>query len=381
MYKRILDLKLAKKSFFVWGQRQTGKSTLLKNNFPEAFHINLLKSDEFLDYSTKPSLIRERISHLPEGSVVIIDEIQKIPLLLDEVHYLIEEKKIIFGLCGSSARKLKREHANLLGGRAKRFELYGLSAYELQSDFNLTQMLNRGYLPSLYLDEDYKDSQKAYVSDYLQEEILAESLTRNLPQFSRFLEVAALDDTHTINFSNIAREVGVSSITVRDHYQILVDTLIGGFLEAYTKNNKRRVKQSSKFYFFDIGIVNYLTHRSNLVPKSSDFGKAFENWVYHELLCYKSYKNSNLQIRYWALASGAEVDFILDDMQIAIEAKATEQVNDNHLKGLREIKKEYSHIQRRIIISLDRQYRQTQDGIEIIPYESFIHQLWDGKII
>ena len=184
MYRRLLDPSSLRKSFFLWGQRQTGKSSLLKTIFPKAFFIDLLNSDHFLTFSTNPSLFREHVEPLKRGDRVIIDEVQKVPLLLDEVHKLIEDKGLLFGLCGSSARKVKKGQANLLGGRALRYELLGFSAHELNQDFNLLQMINRGYLPSHYLDDNYFLLLRSYVSDYLREEILAEGLIRNLPIFS-----------------------------------------------------------------------------------------------------------------------------------------------------------------------------------------------------
>jgi predicted AAA+ superfamily ATPase len=381
MYKRVLSLKSPKKSFFLWGQRQTGKSSLLRETFKNDLYINLLESDLFLEYSTRPSLLRERLNHLKAGEIVIIDEVQKIPSLLDEIQNLIESKKIIFGLCGSSARKLKRGHGNLLGGRARRYELFGLSAFELQEDFDLNRLLTRGYLHSFYVDDDYEHSHQSYVSDYLKEEILAEGLTRSIAIFSRFLETAAFSDSEIINFSNIAREVGVSVKTVQAHFEILEDSLTGGFLPAYTKKIKRRTRQSPKFYFFDVGIVNFLSKRKNLVPKSSDFGKAFENWVYHELKCYKSYVKNDLDLSYWALTTGIEVDFILNDMEIAIEVKSSDRINSDHLKNLRELKKDYPKIKSRFVVSLEKHIRTTDEGITILPYKEFIRRLWAGEII
>jgi predicted AAA+ superfamily ATPase len=381
MYKRLLDLNSPKKSFFLWGQRQTGKSSLLRETFKSAYYINLLESDTFIDYSRAPSLLRERTAHLSAGQIIIIDEVQKIPLLLDEIHNLIELKKFIFGLCGSSARKLKRGHGNLLGGRARKFELFGMSAWELGTDFDLTKLLNRGYLPTFYTDDDYLSCHHSYVSDYLKEEIFAEGLTRNLSTFSRLLETASLSDTEIINFSNIAREVGVSVKTAQAHFDILVDTLTGNYLPAYIKKMKRRTKQSPKFYFFDVGVVNYLAKRSNLLPKSSNYGKAFENWVYHELHCYKSYKMQDLDISYWSLTTGVEVDFILNDMEIAIEAKSSDLITSDHLKNLRELKKDFPSIKSRLVVSLEKHTRTTMDGITILSYAEFVHRLWSGKIV
>ncbi len=381
MYKRSLDLNRLKKSFFLWGQRQTGKSSLLKETFPECTFINLLDSNEFLDYSKNPSLLRERLSHVKSGELVLIDEVQKIPMLLDEIHYLIEEKKIHFGLCGSSARKLKRGHGNLLGGRARRFELFGLTAFELGEDFDLSKMLNRGYLPTFYLDEDFIYNHQSYVSDYLKEEILAEGLTRSIAIFSRFLEVASFSDTHIINFSNIAREVGVTVRTVQAHFEILEDTLTGGFLPAYTKKMKRRTRQAPKFYFYDVGVVNYLSKRKNIEVKTPDFGKAFENWIYHELKCYKSYRQIDLDLSYWCLTTGVEVDFILNDMEVAIEAKATDRITVDHMKNLRELKIDFPKVKKRVVVSLEKKRRTTEDGIIILPYKEFVVWLWSGDLV
>jgi predicted AAA+ superfamily ATPase len=380
MYNRLLDLTHVKKSFFLWGQRQTGKSSLLHAAFPETKFINLLESDTFLDYSREPHLIRERLASLKPGDRVIIDEVQKVPALLDEVQNLIENKKLVFGLCGSSARKLKRGHANLLGGRARRFELYGFCAAELKNDFDLVKMLNRGYLPSFYLEDDFLEDHKSYVSDYLKEEILAEGLTRNIGIFSRFLETAALSDCETINFSNIAREVGVSVKTAQAHFEILEDTLTGRFLNSYVRKPKRRTRLAPKFYFFDVGIVNFLARRRNLEPKSSAFGKAFENWIHHELVCYQSYRKTDLEISYWTLTTGVEVDFILNDMEIAIEAKASAKINSDHLKNLRELKNDFPKIKSRIIVCLEKEIRVSEDGILILPYLDFVNRLWSGAI-
>lgn len=380
MYKRILQLQDPKRSFFLWGQRQTGKTTLLKKVFPNVKHINLLHSDEFLSYSTNPSLLRERLSVTDSGSIVIIDEVQKVPLLLDEVHDLIESKKLIFGLCGSSARKLKRGQANLLGGRALKFELRGFSAYELGEKFNLQKVVNRGYLPPHYLDDDYLLQLRSYVSDYLKEEILAEGLIRNLPVFSRFLEVAAIGDTELLNYSNIGRETGVSPKTVQSYFEILQDTLIGSFLPAFTKRAKRRIIQKPKFYFNDVGIVNFLARRHQIEFKTPLFGKAFENWVFHELQCFIKYSLSDYPIYFWQLTTGVEVDFILGDMEIALEAKGVDRVTSDNLKNLRQLKIEHPYVKEQIVVCLEKEIRQTDDGILILPYQDFIKRLWYNPV-
>ena len=352
-------------SFFLWGPRQTGKSTLLAQTYPKARTIDLLRPELFRKLAHNPELLREMIR---DESFVLIDEIQKIPALLDEIHYLIESRGKIFGLCGSSARKVKRGHANLLGGRARRYELFGLTMAELGSSFDLVKVLNRGYLPNHYLAEDYLHAIDAYVMDYLKEEVAAEGLVQNFHQFSEFLDVASLSDTNKINFNSIARDCGVSAYTVKSYFNILEDTLLGSWLKAYRKRPKRRISVAPKFYFFDVGVVNFLAKRGELRPGSELFGKAFENWVYHELRAFLSYHRSFKDLSYWSLTTGVEVDFIVGDMEVAIEAKAVSRVGGHHLKNLRELKKEHPHLKKSILICLEEEKRVTDDGISIMPW-------------
>ncbi|MBW2421358.1 MAG: ATP-binding protein [Deltaproteobacteria bacterium] len=325
-------------SFFLWGPRQTGKSTLLKQSYPDGRWIDLLKAEEFRRYLARPELLRQEIeaeSPPPARQQIVIDEIQKVPALLDEVHWLIENRGLHFALCGSSARKVKRGAANLLGGRALRFELHGLTAGELGREFDLDRMLNHGYLPRIYEASRPRRLLDAYVADYLKEEVASEGLVRNLPTFSEFLDVASLSDGEIVNFSNIARECGVSSHTTKSHFQILEDTLLGRWLPTYRKRPKRRVIRAPKFYFVDVGVVNRLAKRGELSPGSELYGKAFENWVFHELSSFASYREFDGGLSYWRLASGIEVDFVLGDMEIAIEAKSSARITRDHLKGLR----------------------------------------------
>jgi len=382
MIERLLNLeKEPKKTFFLWGPRKVGKTTLLKSIYPNSKWLNLLKTDEFLRYSKKPSLLREELEVEKSREIVIIDEIQKVPQLLDEVHYLIEEKKVVFGLCGSSARKVKRGHANLLGGRAVRYELFGFSAKEIGSDFDLSKALNHGYIPSHYLHDNPSKVIRSYVNDYLKEEIMDEGLVRNLLTFSRFLESAALTDTEFVNYTNIAQDCGVSSTTVKDYFLILEDTLLGRFLPSYHKRPKRKIKKAPKFYFADVAVVNELSKRGELRKGSELYGKAFENWCFHELYSYREYSELFFDLNYWSLSSGIEVDFILGKMEVAIEVKSSERVVNRHLKGLRELKKEHSSVKKRILVCLEPKVRKTEDGILILPYKNFIEMLWSKEII
>lgn len=369
----------ATETFFLWGPRQAGKSTLLRACYPDAPWIDLLQSDVFLKYTTTPQVLREEL--LQSGaSFVVVDEVQKVPALLDEIHWLIENRGIHFALCGSSARKLKRGHANLLGGRAIRYELFGLSAFELGASFDLIRLLNHGTLPRLYLSGQPQRLLNAYVADYLKEEILAEGLVRNLPPFSGFLNAAALGDTQQVSYTNIARELGVSRETVRGYFEILCDTLIARMLPAYRKRPKRRLSVADKFYFHDIGVANFLGRRGSLQPGSELFGKAFENWVFHELCCYNAYRERFAEFSFWRLSTGVEVDFVVNDLACVIECKSSASVNSTHLKGLREIAGEHHAVGRRILVSMVSTSRKTQDGIEILSVADFLTQLWEGVL-
>ncbi|PWU17778.1 MAG: AAA family ATPase [Bdellovibrio sp.] len=382
MYKRSISLRNLKTTFFLWGPRQAGKSSLLRSEFPGAVWVDLLKSDVFIKYQQDTSRLRGELAlHQREARWVVIDEIQKIPALLDEVHWLIENRNFKFALCGSSARKVKRNHANLLGGRALRRELFGLTAFELGPDFDLERGINRGFLPNHYLNENYEDRLRSYCSDYLKEEIFAEGIVRSLPAFSSFLNVASFSDCEQVEFANIAREIGVSSPTVRSYFEILQDTLIGEFVPAFRKRAKRRIEVSPKFYFFDVGVVNSLAKRGHLALGSELAGKAFENWVYHELRCFRAYLAPDLEIAFWRLTGGREVDFILNDLECAIEAKCSSRVTDAHLKGLRELKVEHRKVKRRIVVSRESVSRLTEDGIEILSVQDFINQLWNKMVM
>jgi predicted AAA+ superfamily ATPase len=378
--QRFLTLpKNGLETFFLWGARQSGKSTLLRSTYPEAKWLDLLQAETFRRYSTNPEFLRQELEQSGE-SFVVIDEIQKAPALLDEVHWLHENRGVNFALCGSSARKLKRGHGNLLGGRGARFELFGFSAMELGESFDLGRMLNHGTLPRIYLSANPRRLLNAYVSEYLKEEVMAEGLVRHLPPFSNFLNAAALSDTEQVNYTNIARELGVSRETVSGYFEILEDTLIGTFLPSYRKRPKRRVVAADKFYFSDVGVANFLARRGEVIEGGELYGKAFENWILHEMRCYDSYRERYAQIAYWRLSSGIEVDFIVNDLECAIECKSTAVVQDRHLKGLRELVKEHPEVKRRILLAQEPHARRTSDGIEILNIPAFLRELWDGKL-
>lgn len=382
MFERAIDLPPSPPtSLFLWGPRQTGKSSLLRRRYPHAVWIDLLKSDEFVRYSRQPEILRQELAARPTERLVVIDEIQKVPALLDEVHWLIENRQIVFVLCGSSARKVRRGHANLLGGRAIRHELFSLVSAEIGADFDVARAVNHGGLPRHYLANAPAKLLRAYVDDYLKEEIAAEGLVRNLPAFANFLSAAAIGDADIQNQVNIARECGVSAPTVRAHFQILVDTLLGRFLPAYTKRPKRRVIQAPKFYFADVGVVNTLAKRGRLLPGTELFGKALENWVCHELTAFLSYRESGCELRYWRLASGIEVDFVTADLRLAVEVKATARPTDAHLRGLRALQQDQRSVQRRVLCCMETRARRTEDGIDILPVGDMLRRLWAGELL
>jgi predicted AAA+ superfamily ATPase len=356
----------------------------LKSLFPQAHRYDLLLSSTYQRLLRRPSLLREEalaagLDGASQSDPIIIDEIQKLPMLLDEVHWLIENRKLRFILCGSSARKLRRGHANLLGGRAVRYELHPLVFQEI-TDFSLLKALNAGLIPRHYDSPQPERLIQSYVGDYLKEEIVAEALTRNIPAFSRFLEVAALSNGEIVNYTNIARECGVSSPTVKEYFQILEDTLIGSHLPAFQKRKKRRLVTSPKFYFFDLSPVIHLTRREKVQPGSELFGRALEHFVFMEISAHASYSDLFYPVSYWRTTSGFEVDFVLGDHEIAIEVKATELANESHLKGLRRFREEYA-VRRAMLVSLDPTPRKTQDQIEILPWQAFLKELWAGRIL
>jgi len=380
MFRRTLRLPLpGTETFFLWGPRQTGKSTLLRAAYPDAFWVDLLKADEYRRYLQNPERLREELATRSPAQVVI-DEVQKVPALLDEVHWLHENRGLHFALCGSSARKVRRGGANLLGGRALRYELYGLTATELGEAFDLDRMLDRGYLPRIVASDRARQLLESYVADYLKEEIAAEGLVRNLPVFSTFLDLAALSDTELVSFATLARDCGVSPPTAAAHFDILVDTLLGRWLPAYTKRPKRRVIAAPKFYFADVGVVNHLARRGTVRRRSELFGKAFENWVFHELCAHGAYHGSLARFSYWRLAGGTEVDFIVNDLEVAVEAKGTEKVTADHLRGLRELVRDHPRTGRRIVVCLEPRPRRTEDGIDVLPAAEFCRQLAAGEV-
>jgi uncharacterized protein len=384
---RKIPLKIPKgKSAFLWGARKTGKSTLLKERFKDSLRFDFLRTDLFLDVLKRPALLRERIFAAEESRLalpILLDEVQKVPLVLDEVHALIEDHGLSFVLCGSSARKLKAGHGNLLGGRAWRFHLHPFSWAELKEsgrDPELLSILNRGLIPSHFLDSEYKPGLQAYVFDYLKEEIMAEGLARNVPAFSRFLDAVAFSHGEMINHANIARDSGVDAKTVKEYFQILEDTLIGHTVEPYAKTRGRDIiLKAPKFYLFDVGVAGILMKRTLEAERGAEFGKAFEHFLSMEMHAYRSYSGGDFPIRYWRTKAGAEVDFILGEGEVAIEVKGAARIGKEELRGLEAFREE-ANPKSAILVCNEKEPRKV-GAIDILPWKEFLARLWSGRVI
>lgn len=357
------------KSHFLFGPRQTGKTSLIRHALPDARVYDLLDHSVFLALSQRPSRLAEEIRGRNE--LVVIEEIQRIPELLNEVHRLIETKRTRFILTGSSARKLRQGGVNLLGGRARTRYLHPLTYRELGTHFDLVRAIRRGGIPSIYFSDDPKADLEAYTGAYLQQEIVAEAATRNVPAFSRFLRVAALCNATIVNFSKIASDAQVPRTTVYEYFEILKDTLILHEVPAWRSSVKRKPLASSKYYFFDIGVVSALQGRHAVAPRTPEFGAAFESWIFHELLAHRDYRGGD-EIRHWRSHSGFEVDFILGD-HTAIEVKATDNVTDRDLRPLQALAEE-KKLKRYLCVCTEPR-RRTVGGVEILPVTEFLAEL------
>ncbi len=366
-----LPLLLEKKSYFLFGPRQTGKSSLIQHTLKGVRTYDLLNSSVYLALSRDMGRIEQELG--PKDQIVVIDEIQRLPELLHEVHRLIESRGIHFLLTGSSARKLRRGGVDLLGGRARTKFLHPLTRRELGVRFDLQRVIQRGLLPSIYFSDDPRADLQAYAGAYLQEEIVAEGATRNVPAFSRFLKVAALCNGTIVNFTNVANDAQVARTTVYEYFEILKDTLLLHEIPAWRKSKKRKPLSSSKYYFFDVGIVAALQGREFRLG-TPEFGEAFETYLMHELISYRDYRFEE-PLSYWRSTSGFEVDFILGD-HTAVEVKAKENISPNDIKSLRALSDE-KKLKRYLCVSLEPRARRLGEVL-ILPYQEFLEELWDG---
>lgn len=344
--------------------------------------FDFLETDLFFEFSKSPSRLREvLLAREAEArrSPVILDEVQKIPPILDEVQWLMENKKFGFILCGSSARKLKRGRGNLLGGRAWRFEMFPLVSPEIK-DISLLRILNHGAIPSHYLEDDPEKSLKAYIQDYLKEEVFEEGLVRNLPAFSRFFDAAGYSHGEMVNYSNVARDCGIDAKTVREYFQILVDTLLGTMIEPFRKKQNRQViTKAPKFYLFDVGVAGILIKRRIAEERGAEFGRAFEHFVLAELLAHRFYSGLDYEINFWRTKTGLEVDFILGRGEAAIEVKGTNSVSTRDTKSLREFADEFSP--KHALLVCQEKHERVSANVHIMPWKIFLEKLWGGKIL
>ena len=380
---RALEIDLPpRQSAFLWGPRKTGKSTYLRSAFPDSLTFDLLQSDLMLDLARRPALLRERLLAAPRDKLrhpVILDEVQKVPPLLDEVHWLIENRGLRFILCGSSARKLKRGGVNLLGGRAWRYAMHPLTSIELPN-LDLLRALNRGLVPAHYLDPGAERSLRAYVVDYLKEEILEEGLTRNVAAFSRFFDAVGYSHGDLTNYANIARDCGVDAKTVKEYYQILVDTLLGTFVEPWKKRQERQViGKAPKFYLFDVGVAGVLTGRRIREERGEAFGRALEHLVLMEILAHRSYRERDYGVHFWRTKSGLEVDFVLGDAEVAVEVKGTARADSSDLRSVRAFADD-NRPRRSVLVCNERAPRRVE-GVDVLPWRDFLAQLWSGDVV
>ncbi|MEE1174812.1 MAG: DUF4143 domain-containing protein [Paludibacteraceae bacterium] len=378
MLKRYLQLENElDSSIFLFGARQTGKSTILRTQLDKAVYIDLLDSELLMRFRSNPSLLYQMLQDKDANTIVVIDEIPEVPELLNEVHRLISEKGIKFVLCGSSARKLKRKGYNTLGGRAYPCYFFPLVSAEIP-DFDLNKALLHGLLPTHYFAKNPQRLLAAYIDVYLKEELLQESIVRQLGSFQRFLEVAALSNGEMINYSNIAADCGIKTHTVRAYFDILEDTLIGYRIPAYTKVLKRRLIHAPKFYFFDVALPHYLLNRTSLAQGTIEYGHAFEHFIIQELVAYIGYNHKSEKLSYWRTQTGVEVDAVIGDAKVAIEIKSTDNIQNKHLKGLKSFVSDYPGA-RPIVVSLDKITRKIDD-INVYYVYDFLSALWKGEI-
>lgn len=384
---RILDLqsRVRRKSMFLFGPRQTGKTAMIDNQLDDDVRLvwSLLNANIRRRCQSDPSVLRDELATrgIKDG-LVVIDEIQKVPDLLDEVHLMIEETDIRFLMTGSSARRLRETGVNLLGGRAGKMNLHPFVWPEIrQFKPTLDRILTYGMLPSVFLSEEPDEVLDDYINVYLQEEIAGEGLVRQLPKFERFLEAAALTNSQGINYSNIASDVMMSRDSIREWYGILYDTMIGFAIPPYTRTKKRKAVETERFYYFDVGLVRFLLNLTEVSDTHSEYGKLFESYIAQELSAYLDYGRKRERLSYWRTRqSSFEVDFTIGD-QVAVETKTSKLVNEKKdLRGLRALKEE-GIFKKYIVVSRDEISRTTDDGILLLPWTVFLDELWAGKIV
>lgn len=374
MYKRRLDLPavLRKKSVLLLGPRQTGKSTLARALGDAVWFVDLSETDTFRELSARPELLRQR---LPERvKTLVVDEAQKLPQLFDETQVLLDRNKDLrVVLTGSSARKLRRSGVNLLPGRVWRRRLFPLVSAEI-GGARIDERVKRGSLPGILDSPDFRAELRNYVGLYLEEEVRSEGLTRNIGAFGRFLNAAALLNARQLNYTNVSNDTGVSLNTVKGWFQVLYDTMLAYELEPFRKTRVRKPVATPKFYLFDMGVANELLGRFEVERRSDLFGGAFEHLLFTELRAAVEYRGSDLPLTFWRSQTGFEVDFLLGD-GVAVEVKGKASVGPDDERGLRALSEEWP-LKRKIVVCLEPLRRRSAGGVEVVPAEEFLTELW-----
>lgn len=373
MYSRILNIP-DNKSFFLFGPRATGKTTWLRHQFPTGLKIDLLEAKTYNSLLASPSKLEELIPpHFDDW--LIIDEIQRVPELLNEVHRLIEERKIKFVLTGSSARKLRTRGVNLLAGRALTRFMHPLTAGELGSDFSLSKSLQFGHLPAIFSEPDPEDYLTSYIQTYLREEVQQEGLTRNLQTFARFLEAASFSQASTLNISEVARDCQANRKLVEEYFYILEDLLLAYRIPIFSKRAKRRLGSHPKFFFFDTGVYRAIRPKGPLDSPEEIDGSALETLVFQELRAVNDLFQLGFELYYWRTSTGHEVDFILYGKNgfIAIEVKRTAKIRAKDLRGLKLFARDYPQATLYLFYGGDKEV--FVDNINLIPTEKAISTL------
>lgn len=359
------------KSFFLFGPRGTGKSTWVRQRFPDCLLIDLLDARDFTDFLAQPTRLAERIPAGHRGWVAI-DEIQKVPSLLDEVHRLIETRGLCFVLTGSSARKLRRGGVNLLAGRALTYEMHPLVVGELGEAFDLEFALNFGFLPAAWTEQDPKRYLESYVRTYLQEEVLQEGITQNLPAFTRFLEAASFSQAQPVSYAAVARDCAIERRTVQNYFEVLEQLLIASRIPVFTKRAQRRMTSRPKFMFFDVGVFRTLRPSGPLDRPEEIAGPALETLVWQQLRAINSYEHLGYGFFFWRSADHVEVDLVMYGNRglLAIEVKRSAAIRSRDLRGLKAFGKDYP--QARKLLIYGGQHRETRDTIDLVPLTEFL---------
>ncbi len=379
--KRFLDIKkhLEQKSVLLLGPRRTGKSSFIQKQIKPDLYFNLLETETFSRFAYDPSLLKKSIKQ--PHRLICIDEIQKLPNLMDEVHSLIESnKQLRFILTGSSAKNLKKSHTSLMAGRARQLNFLPFNYHEVKNhNFDLKKFLLYGGLPDAYLSSDPWEELKDYAGTYLKEEIQASAFVRKIENYARFLEFAAHSSGHLLNYESMANDAFIPARTIKDYYQLLEDTMIGYNLRPFKKKGSRKEISTSKFYFFDTGVLNSFVKRKTLSEKTIEFGDLFEHFIFLELKAYQLLNRADWELEFWRTQRKDEVDFILEKGEVIIEVKASVSFKSEYLQGLKKFKSEYKC--KRMILICQTSEKRVVDEVEIYPWRNFLEELWNDQII